>query len=150
MFKAISKSFKNAIRGIYFCIKEERSFRIHIIAVIYVLIFSFVYGIRAFEYVTLIVLFALVLFAEIMNSVIEALFNMHAKCYNAYAKNAKDMAAGAVLIIAVFSIILAVFIFGNPEKLLNVFVKLYKNPTAFAVLVLSFIPAVLFIKGVKV
>ena len=51
--KALIKSFMYAGRGIWFCIRHERNFRIHIVASIYVLWFGFWFSLGRAEWAIL-------------------------------------------------------------------------------------------------
>lgn len=107
------KSFYYAISGLVYNIKNERNFRIHIIAIISVIWFSCVYGISVFEKIIISILFSLVLFAELLNTALEKLTDEFCREKNEYAKIVKDSAAAAVLVLAVCSVICAVFIFSD-------------------------------------
>jgi diacylglycerol kinase len=54
---------------------------------------------------------ALVYTLEILNTVVEALVDMYTREYHPLAKVAKDAAAGAVLVAAIFAVGVAVVIF---------------------------------------
>ncbi len=125
MLKSLIISFKNAIRGIVICIKNERNFRIHIVAIIFVLCFSIIYELTLAKLAIIFAVFSLVLFAELINSAIEEILNIHVDCYNIYARNAKDIAAGAVLVTAIFSVVIAVLLFRDEQgwqRVINLFI----------------------------
>jgi diacylglycerol kinase len=52
-----------------------------------------------------------VLSAEMMNSALEKAVDLNTKDFHPLAKMAKDMAAGAVLVIAMASVVIGLFIF---------------------------------------
>lgn len=148
MFKSLFKSFKNAIRGIVICFYNERNFRIHIVALIYVLPFSIIYGLSITELAILFIVFSLVLFAELINSSIEEMLNIQVNCYNSFARNAKDIAAGAVLVTAIFSVVIAILFFKEIEGWKNIINFLfYCNPFNFIILFLTIFLSIFFIKG---
>ena len=60
------KSLKYALRGIVYCINNERNMRIHTVAVLYVLAFSPFFEMSRARYAILLVTFALVLTAEVV------------------------------------------------------------------------------------
>lgn len=100
-------SFKYAIAGILKTIKDERNIKIHILAVIVVIIMGAIYKISPLEWIVCIILFGLVISSEIINTSIEHTVDLITKEENELAKLAKDAAAGAVLVNALVSIIIA-------------------------------------------
>ena len=108
------KSFRNAGRGILVCIKE-RNFRIHLVAILTVLLFSFWYGLPKENYLFLILIFTIVPALEAVNTAIEHAVDLSTEDIHPKAGFAKDAAAGAVLIGAVGSVVLAVLLFSDGE-----------------------------------
>jgi diacylglycerol kinase (ATP) len=109
--KSLAKSFKNAFNGITFCIKNERNMRIHLILTFYVLVFSPFYHFTQEQMLLLLLAIGLVLFAEAVNTAIEAIVNLETQSYDHLARIAKDVAAGAVLICAIFAAVVGVILF---------------------------------------
>ena len=79
-----------------------------------------------------------------INSTINAV-NLASEEYTEYGKIAKDAAAGAVLVSAVFAVIVGVIILFQPEAFKAMFEYFKENLHMLAVLALSIIPATLFI-----
>lgn len=100
-------SFKHAFRGIFATIKNERNIKIHLLAVIAVIVMGFLYEISRSEWMICILLFGLVISSELINTAIEHTVDLVTKEDNRLAKLAKDAAAGAVLVNAIVSIIIA-------------------------------------------
>lgn len=111
MIKKILNSFKYAIEGIINAIKTERNLKIDIIIMILVIIAGIYYKLSTGEWIACIVLFAIVIAAELLNTSIETTVDMISPGENKNAKKAKDIAAGAVLIIAVGAAIIGMLIF---------------------------------------
>lgn len=105
------KSFKFAFNGIYMLIKHEHNAWIHCFAAICVISAGFHYGISSHEWVAVIFAIGSVLAAEAVNSSIEALADLVSPQYNEAIKKTKDMAAGAVLIIAIAAAAVGLIIF---------------------------------------
>lgn len=105
-------SFKYAIDGIITTIKEERNIKIHLLAVIVVIIMGNIYKISNIEWIICILLFALVISSELINTAIENTIDLITDEKKELAQKAKDAAAGAVLINAIISVIIAIFIWG--------------------------------------
>ena len=110
------KSFYYALCGIGHCIKYETNFRIHIVAMITVIIFSGIYDVPHYEKAILTILISLVMVAELINTSIEAMGDKISpeRCEN--GRVAKDTAAGAVLVFALGAVICAAFLFSDIEK----------------------------------
>lgn len=109
--KKLINSFKCAIQGIIQVIKTERNVKIHITIMILVIISGIVLKIAKQEWITCIILFGLVISLELVNSAIETTVDIAMPEINEKAKNAKDIAAGAVLISAISSAIIGLTIF---------------------------------------
>lgn len=103
-------SFKYAFQGIINSIIEERNIKIHLLAVVITIIMGIKYQISSIEWIICIVLFGLVISSELINTSIENTVDLITDEKNDLAKKAKDAAAGAVLINAIISIIIAGFI----------------------------------------
>lgn len=104
-------SFGYAFEGIFFVIKNNRNMRIHILAALLVLIAAYVLKISFFETGLVIIMIVLVIITEMLNTVVEETVNMITKDYKIEAKIAKDVSAGSVLIAAVASVIVGIFVF---------------------------------------
>ena len=94
------RSFVYAGRGIWFCIRHERNFRIHMSAAIYVLLFAPYFSLTRGEWAALLAVVALVLAAEAVNTAVEQVVNLASPRRRTRARVAKDVAAGAVLLCA--------------------------------------------------
>lgn len=109
--KKIINSFKCAIQGIAQAIKTERNVKIHIAIIILVIIAGIAFKITKQEWITCIILFGLVISLELINSAIETTVDIAMPEINEKAKNAKDIAAGAVLVSAIIAAIIGLMIF---------------------------------------
>jgi len=148
MKKSLLKSFRHAFSGLFYTIMNEKNFRIHIIAIVYTMTFSILYGLERVEYVILILIFVLVLITEIINTSIESSINLKVAVFDKYAKIAKDTAAAAVLITAAAAVATAVVLFSDVEKLMNVFSVITSLP-GLPIFLCSLPFAFLFIFGIK-
>ena len=109
--KKIFNSFKYAFNGIYLSFKQERNMKIHALAMIFVIIFGIILKIKTIEWIICIILFGIVISAELFNTAIETIVDMVMPEINEKAKIAKDVSAGAVLINAIASAIIGGIIF---------------------------------------
>ena len=104
-------SFKYASEGIISTIKEERNMFIHFLIAIIVVITGIYVRLSLNEWLICLLLFALVFSLELINTAIENTVDLVTTKKNKKAKLAKDAAAGAVLIAAIFASIIGIIIF---------------------------------------
>lgn len=104
------KSFTYAFAGIKVATKEQ-NFKFHMLAAILVVLAAALTGVTAMEWTILIVVIALVLSLEMINSSIERVVDLATEEMHPLAKLAKDLAAGAVLVAAIASVIIGLIIF---------------------------------------
>lgn len=126
--RSLAKSFRFAARGVRYCVRNERNMRIHLTAATYVLVFSAFYSLSATQYAVLLLVIALVLFAETVNTAVEAVVNLQTQCYDNIARIAKDVAAGAVMITAFFAVIVGLLFFLKPPTLAAIVLFLLAHP----------------------
>ena len=88
--KKLVESFNYAIEGIIHTVRTQRNMRIHLVAVLCVLIACFVIDISKAEFLVLAVTITLVLAAEVINTAIEATIDMSTNHYHPLAKNRKE------------------------------------------------------------
>lgn len=109
--KQFIRGFGFAIDGVFQMLKSERNFKIQLLAFIVVLIAGFYFGITPSEWLVVLVISALVLTLEMVNSAIEKVCDLYSTEQDIRIKSIKDIAAGAVLIASVFALIVAIVIF---------------------------------------
>ena len=109
--KKMINSFKYAFEGIFTAFKEERNMKIHICIMLLVIIAGFIFKISIVEWFICILLFGIVISAELFNTAIETVVDIVMPEKNEKAKIAKDVSAGAVLVVAIASVIVGLMIF---------------------------------------
>ena len=109
--KRLRNSFKYAFEGIGEAWKTEQNLKIHFIIMFLVIIAGFVFKITITEWLICLLLFALVISLELINTAIETTVDIAMPEINEKAKYAKDIAAGAVLFSAIISVIVGLIIF---------------------------------------
>lgn len=124
---SLQKSFSHAIRGIKYCISNERNMRIHISAMILVLSFAYNYQATRFEFMMLIFCIGLVISCEMINTSIETIINLYSPAYNNLARITKDVAAGAVLVTAIVAVLVGGMIFFDIDRLSATFIHIVDN-----------------------
>lgn len=92
-------------------IKMERNFQIHLIVACTVLISSFYFKLSSIEWVAICAVIGFVLVTEIINSAIEQIINYFKPDIHPTAKIIKDMAAAAVLVASIVSVVVGLIIF---------------------------------------
>ena len=112
------KSFGYAFQGIFNTIRTERNIKIHCAAAILVTIFGIWLQISKTEWMICFILFGLILALELVNTAVEATVDLFTEERKPLAKKAKDAAAGAVLIVAIYAAVIGILIF--IPKLLDV------------------------------
>ena len=115
------KSFGFAIRGFVGAVCDEGHLRFHLVAAVYVLVFSLFYHFSAAQTAVLVILIALVIAAELFNTAIEKACDAITKEQNEHIKRAKDISAGAVLVMSVAAVIVAVIFFWDIEVIKSIF-----------------------------
>lgn len=108
---ALYKSFGYAFQGIWAVMSGERNFKIHMTVAALVVIAGLILKISRTEWLICLVLFALVMSLEILNTSIESVVDLVTGERKPLAKKAKDTAAGAVLVAAIFAAIIGLMIF---------------------------------------
>ncbi|GAX47893.1 diacylglycerol kinase family protein [Pseudolactococcus reticulitermitis] len=105
-------SLEFALTGIITAFREERNLRKHAVSAIVAIMFGFVFRISITEWLFLLLAIFLVIFGEIINSAIENVVDLASDYhFSMLAKNAKDMAAGAVLFISLYAVLVGLLIF---------------------------------------
>ena len=117
--KNVFKSFEYAFSGIYYVLTTSRNFKIQLIFALISLMLGFLLQISKSNYMFLIATIMSVLILEILNTSIESIVDLIVKKeFSSLAKIAKDTSAGAVLLAALNSVIVAVYLFVPKIKLL--------------------------------
>ena len=103
--------FYYAIKGWGHALKTELNLKFDVLVAILTIVLGIVFKISINEWIICITLIGLVLSAELMNTAIETVVDMFTREKNELAGKAKDISAGAVLILAIASAIVGGIIF---------------------------------------
>ncbi len=142
------KSFGYAFEGVFTTVKNERNMRIHITCMVYMFYFLLKFDffeISRTEFAILFIACGLVLGAEVINTSIEALVDMHGSEHTSLGKIAKDCGAGAVLIFAIFAVLCGVAIMYQPLAFQKLFAYFSDNPLSVVIFAVSLVLACIFI-----
>ncbi|SFC92158.1 diacylglycerol kinase family protein [Bacillus sp. UNCCL81] len=104
-------SFGFAFSGIFKVIKDERNIKIHLFAALISIGLAFYLHISRIDWLILLLIITIVISLELVNSSIEAVVDLASPNKHPLAKKAKDVAAGAVLVAAIVSIIIGALLF---------------------------------------
>ncbi|MHA6259460.1 diacylglycerol kinase family protein [Sporosarcina sp. CAU 1771] len=105
------RAFGYAAEGILHGIKTERNIKFHFLSMLVVVIASFLTKLSLIEWIVVLLLIGGMIALEMMNSSIERAINLVTSEVHPLAKQAKDLAAGAVLIYAIISAIIGLLLF---------------------------------------
>ena len=105
------KRLSYAAHGLAYIIKHDRHILLHLIIGFMVILFSFVSNINLIEWCLILSAIFLVIFSEIINSIVESLCDLIDSNYNSKVGIIKDISAGAVLFISLYATIIGIIIF---------------------------------------
>lgn len=109
--KALIKSFQHAFCGILTSFVIGRNIKVHYTALLVAVLGGLYFGISKLEFLAILLISAQVISLEMVNTAIERTVDLVTSDYHVYAKIAKDVAAGAVLIASIAAIIIGGIIF---------------------------------------
>ena len=110
--RTLTSSLEFALTGIITAFKEERNMRKHAVSAVLAILAGLIFRISAIEWLFLLLAVFLVITFEIINSAIENVVDLASNYhFSMLAKNAKDMAAGAVLVVSLFAALTGALIF---------------------------------------
>jgi diacylglycerol kinase (ATP) len=106
-------SLRYALEGIGYCIKTQRNMRVHLVLAAITVLFCIIFKINRMELLLIINAISMVFICEIINTAVERAVDTATQEYHPIAKIAKDVAAGAVLVAALNSILVGLLVFGR-------------------------------------
>jgi diacylglycerol kinase (ATP) len=106
-----AKSFSFAIRGLKLLLKTQHNSWIQLSLTILVIFLGLYFNISQIEWMFLVLSIGLVLTAEAFNTAFEFDIDLTSPTYHPYARDTKDVAAGAVLITTIMASIIGLIIF---------------------------------------
>ena len=111
MLKKRIDSFRYAFEGIFDLFRSEVNAYIHLAAAFAAIAAGFYFSISTTEWCLIIFAIVLVISAEAFNTAIELLTNLVSPDYHILAKRTKDLAAAAVLVLAIGAAVVGLLIF---------------------------------------
>ncbi len=106
------ESFRFAFAGLGKALRTQRNARIHVSIAAAVLVVGAALGLGAMEWAVIALTVGFVFVAELFNTVVEAVVDLVTEEYHPLAKQAKDVAAGAVLVSAMVAVTVGILVLG--------------------------------------
>ncbi len=136
-----------------YCIRNERNMRFHTVAAFYVILFSSFFNLSRGSFLILMLTISAVMTAEMVNTAIERISDIIASDYNLLARIVKDLAAGAVMLSAIFSVVIGIITFSDLRAYKRILEYFVNYPIMLLMLVISIVLSVIYInigpKGIK-
>lgn len=110
-FPKFFRSFQFAAQGIVDLFRFENNAKIHLAAMVAVVIAGFWLGLSVMEWVVVTMQIGLVMAAESMNTALEKLADRVTTERDPLIRAAKDLASGAVLIVGIMALVVGLLIF---------------------------------------
>jgi diacylglycerol kinase len=108
---ARAKSFTHAFRGIGVLIKSTHNFWVQIFVAVVVVKMGVLFKISQTEWLFLVFAIGFVMVTEAINTAIEIDIDLTSPSFHPYARDTKDVAAGAVLLSAIVAVVVGLIIF---------------------------------------
>lgn len=105
------KSTTHALRGIGVFLKTTHNAWVHIFFALLAIYLGFVLQISSIEWIIIILVIGLVILFEMINTAIEIDIDLTSPTYHPYARDTKDVAAGAVFFAVIIAGIVGILIF---------------------------------------
>ncbi|MEN6430510.1 MAG: diacylglycerol kinase [Coriobacteriales bacterium] len=109
--RSLIRSFNHAIDGVVYALRTQRNMRIHVTAATLVLLASLFFRVSRVEFLAVLLTISFVIGTELVNTAVEATIDVATDGFDPVGKIAKDVAAGAVLISAVSSVVVGYVMF---------------------------------------
>lgn len=109
--KKFKRSLKHAFDGLAYAIYHEKNFRIEMMIAFLVIILIFIFKLKNWEAIVLILMIMWVLISELTNTVFERVVDILKPRIHPYARLIKDLMAAVVLISSVVALIIGIIIF---------------------------------------
>jgi len=103
--------FNHAFRGLFQMIRTERNFKIQLVLFLIVVSLGIILNITIGDWLILLLISAMVLSLEIVNSAIEKTCDLISTKPNNQIKLIKDISAAAVLLVSLFALIIGILLF---------------------------------------
>lgn len=110
----LAQSFRCAFRGLAEAWRCQQNLRIHLLIALAVSGLAGYLRLGSLQWAVLVLTYSLVIAAELLNSALEALADLVSPGYHPLARQAKDVAAGAVVVTALGAVVVGLLVLGPP------------------------------------
>jgi diacylglycerol kinase len=107
-------SARHAFDGVIYVVGHERNAQIHVVVALVVIALSAWLQLDLLQWALVLLAIGLVFTSEMLNTVVELLVDLSTQKIHPLAKHAKDVAAGAVLLMALVSAVIGFLVLGPP------------------------------------
>lgn len=109
--KKFIRGFQYAYQGLVYAFATQINFRVHVLSAAVAIILGYYFELRTSEWIWIGSAILLVLIVELLNTAIEVLVDLVSPDYHPKAGIIKDVSAGAVLLTALFAVMVGLLIF---------------------------------------
>lgn len=106
-----TSSIKNSVNGLVYAYLNEQSLTLHTFLTIFVLASGFYFNISKMQWAILVIVMAIIIVTELLNTAIEAVVDLVTKEYHELAKVAKDCASAAAFVSSLVALGLYLYVF---------------------------------------
>ena len=106
-----TSSIKNSVNGLVYAYLNEQSLTLHAFLTVFVLASGFYFNISKMQWAILVVVMAIIIVTELLNTAIEAVVDLVTKEYHELAKVAKDCASAAAFVSSLVALGLYLYVF---------------------------------------
>lgn len=107
------RSFGYAIEGFRTAVATERNIKVQLLVGVLAIVAGVVLRIDALSWVLVLLCIGLVLFAELVNTSIEAIVDLATQDFHPLAKRAKDIAAASVFTLSITAAVVGIIVFAR-------------------------------------
>lgn len=107
------RSFGYAIEGFRTAVATERNIKVQLLVGVLAIVAGVVLSIDALSWVLVLLCIGLVLFAELVNTSIEAIVDLATQDLHPLAKRAKDIAAASVFMLSITAAVVGIIVFAR-------------------------------------
>jgi len=107
------ESLNRAIEGFLHTLRSQRNMRIHFFIAMLIILLGIILNFNYLELAILISIITLVLFAEMINTIVEYMLDLYKQEPDSLVKLIKDISAGSVLLVSIFAMSIGYFLFIN-------------------------------------
>lgn len=116
-------SLQNALNGLKSCVCSEKNAKVHLVATILVIVTASILHLSLMNWLFVLLAISMVWITELFNTAIEFMFDVSKPEIDPRVKYAKDISSAAVLVAALFSLIVGIIILFPP--ILQILTKVF-------------------------